>query len=87
MSFLCRVVNLHCLNLAHIVCLFAWCLDVLSGINVVIFDKRISKQAGQLQFLYSDDLHNDNMFAKSIWKNLKFLEAMCYTCFIEILQI
>jgi hypothetical protein len=27
------------------------------------------------------------MFDKSIWKNLKFLEAMCCTFFIEILQI
>lgn len=32
-------------------CLLAWCLDVMSGINVVIFDKWLSKQASQLQFL------------------------------------
>jgi hypothetical protein len=55
----------------------SWVASMLS-----FFDKRISKQASQLQFLYSNDLHNDN-----IWNNLKFLEAMCCTFFIEILQI
>lgn len=61
--------------------LYVCLLGVLSGINVVIFDKWLSKQASQLHFLYSDDVHNDNMFDKSIWKNLKFLEAMCLHLF------